>query len=169
MAADTVGALTLADKTAQPFSIRPLVEADRPGLERMYTEFQPKRCAQGLPSPDHTQRARWLDTILPAGWHLVVEVEESIVGHGMLMPMDRDAAELANFLHHHFRDRGIGTELNRALLDLGREREVRRVWLSVEPDNRRAIRSYEKVGFRRRPRSVWSPEVEMEIHLTPRG
>ncbi|MBI4543292.1 MAG: GNAT family N-acetyltransferase, partial [Gemmatimonadetes bacterium] len=42
-----------------------------------------------------------------------------------------------------------------------------RVWLSVEPSNRSAVRSYEKVGFQRLPGSLWAPEMEMEVRLEP--
>jgi GNAT superfamily N-acetyltransferase len=42
-----------------------------------------------------------------------------------------------------------------------------RLWLSVEPSNRAALRSYEKVGFRMLPGSWWAPEVEMAIDLAP--
>jgi RimJ/RimL family protein N-acetyltransferase len=163
------GPLTLTDKGAQPFTIRPYATADRASLGRMYDDFEPKRCAQGLPPLDAGQRTRWLDSVLASGCHVVVEVGDAIMGHGMLIPMDDETAELANFLHQEVRNRGIGTELNRALLDVGREHGIGRVWLSVEPTNRRAIRSYEKVGFRRRPTTGWNPEVEMEVHLTPRG
>jgi RimJ/RimL family protein N-acetyltransferase len=159
--------ITLADKLGQPFTIRPYEAKDRPGLEAMYDAFEPKRAAQGLPPAGPEQVARWLDTILADGFHVVVEVEGAIVGHGMLLPVDGEVAELANFLHQSTRDRGIGTELNRLLLDLGREHAMQRVWLCVEPGNRRAIRSYEKVGFRRRPLTGWAPEIEMEIRLRP--
>lgn len=154
-----------ADKHGQPFVLRPLVPGDRAALERMYDSFEPKRGAQGLPPAHADQIARWLDTVLREGVHVVVEVEGEVLGHGMLLPVRSGTAELANFLHQSARDRGIGTVLNRFLLDLGREHGFRRVWLSVEPSNRRAIRSYEKAGFRRRPVTVWSPEVEMDVEL----
>lgn len=165
----TEGSLTLIDKSATPFTIRPYAKQDRASLEAMYEAFEPKRCAQGLPALDAAQRSRWLDSILRDGCHVVVEVGKEVRGHGMLIPIDEETAELANFLHQDVRNRGIGTELNRALLDAGREHGFRRVWLSVEPGNRRAIRSYEKVGFHRRSAYGWTPEVEMEVNLTPRG
>lgn len=162
-------AKTFTDKLGEPFVLRPLREPDRRALKEMYDDFEPKRVAQGLPPGDDEQRARWLETILADGHHLVVEIDGRVVGHGMLLPFGDETAELANFLHQATRDRGIGTTLNRALLDLGRELGMHRVWLSVEPFNRRAIRSYEKVGFRRRPTSPWSPEVEMEVELEEEG
>jgi ribosomal protein S18 acetylase RimI-like enzyme len=133
----------------------------------MYRDFEPKRVAQGLPPADPGQRTRWLDSVLGSGYHLVVEIDGRVRGHGMLLPFGEDAAELANFLHQSVRDRGIGTALNRALLDVGRLHGVARVWLSVEPSNRPAVRSYEKVGFRRRAVAAWSPELEMETFLDP--
>ena len=42
---------------------------------------------------------------------------------------------------------------------------MQRLWLSVEPHNRAAIRSYEKVGFRFLPGTIFSPEAEMEMEL----
>jgi RimJ/RimL family protein N-acetyltransferase len=153
------------DKHGQPFVVRAYAAADRPALERMYHAFEPKRVAQGLPPGSPYQISRWLGSVLVGGSHVVVEVDGEILGHGMLLPFAPDAAELANFLHQSIRDRGIGTTLNEELIALGRDQGLRRIWLSVEPSNRRAIRSYEKAGFRRRPVSVWSPEVEMEIDL----
>ncbi len=48
------------------------------------------------------------------------------------------------------RGRGLGTEAVRALLRVAfEERGLRRVWLQVFAHNARAIRVYEKTGFRR--------------------
>lgn len=153
------------DKGGEPFVIRPYRAADRAALDAMYDDFAPKRAAQGLPPGDPAFRARWLGRVLGQGWHLVVEVDGVVVGHGMLIPFDRDRAELANFLHQSVRNRGIGTALNLALLEVGRRHGIRRVWLSVEPSNRAAVRSYENAGFRRIPVTAWSPELEMEVAL----
>lgn len=155
------------DKQGRPFLLRELGPGDRGRLERMYADFEPKRVAQGLPPADPVPQRRWLDSILAHGSHIVVVVDGRVLGHGMLLPFETDAAELANFLHQSIRDRGIGTALNRALLETGRERGFRRVWLSVEPSNRRAVRSYEKVGFRPRFTTGWAPELEMETILPP--
>ncbi len=96
---------------------------------------------------------------------MVVEVVGRILGHAMLIPMDDGGAELANFLHQSIRDRGIGTALNGAIVELAREAGYRRVWLCVEPSNRAALRSYVKAGFRMLSGSQWTPEVEMEVPL----
>ncbi len=155
------------DKHGGAFTLREFVPADLERLERMYDVFEPKRVAQGLPPASPEQRRRWLDSVLRTGHHLVVEVDGTVMGHGMLLPIDAACGELANFLHQSLRDRGIGTSLNRELLELARELGLRSVWLSVEPSNRRAVRSYEKAGFRRRFTSGWAPELEMEFELQP--
>jgi RimJ/RimL family protein N-acetyltransferase len=161
--------VTRTDKLGEFFTLRPYLPDDRQALERMYEAFEPKRIAQGLPPADPGQRTRWLDTILASGNHVVVEVEGRLAGHGMLLPFGEDSAELANFLHQGVRDRGIGTALNKELLATAVEQGIARVWLSVEPSNRPAIRSYEKVGFRRRAMSHWSPELEMEVVVAARS
>lgn len=133
----------------------------------MYDAFEPKRIAQGLPPQDALARRAWLDAILDQGIHTIVLVDGSLLGHGMLLPYN-GTVELANFLHQSIRNRGIGTALNRALVDLARAAGYDRLWLSVEPSNRAAIRSYQKVGFKRLPATIWAPEIEMECQLEPR-
>ena len=155
----------LRDKEGVAYVVRPFESRDRPALDAMYHDFEPKRVAQGLPPGSPAGVKRWLDQTLPNGRHWLIEDACRCVGHLMLMPMSEDASELANFLHQSVRNRGIGTALNAFALDRARAVGRRRVWLSVEPWNRAAIRSYEKVGFRRLPGSLWSPEIEMEAVL----
>jgi RimJ/RimL family protein N-acetyltransferase len=157
---------TLHDKEGRVFTVRPLLPNDREALESFYAEFEPKRAAQGLPPEGAPRVRRWLDTVLPSGTHLAVEDEGRLVGHAMLMPTDRaDVSEYAIFLHQDVRGRGLGTEINRRSAEIARTMQVHRLWLSVEPHNRPAVRSYEKAGFRFRPGTVYAPEVEMEMDL----
>lgn len=153
---------TFTDHTGQPFLVRRFEATDRPALEAMYDTFQPLRVAQGLPPGDSESRRRWLDAVLESGIHVVVLVDDRLLGHGMLLPYN-GTVELANFLHQSVRNRGIGTRLNAVLVDQAEKAGYDRVWLSVEPSNRAAIRSYEKAGFRRLPGSLLGPEIEMEV------
>ena len=150
------------DREGRPYTVRPYQDADLAELRAMYLDFEPKRVAQGLPPSDEAGLDRWLASVLPHGTHLVVHVEGRLAGHVMLLPMDGDAAELANFLHQSVRSRGIGTELNRIALEIARRNGFRRVWLSVEPSNRAAVKSYRRAGFQPRPGSLWAREIEME-------
>jgi RimJ/RimL family protein N-acetyltransferase len=152
---------TLIDREGRPFTVRRLTRDDRLALEAMYRAFEPKRGAQGLP-PVEKNLARWLDRVLARGDHLGVIVDHELLGHVMLLPIDGERVELANFLHQSIRNRGIGTAINRIALDVARARGMTSVWLCVEPFNRAAVRSYEKAGFRRLPGSLWETEIEME-------
>jgi ribosomal protein S18 acetylase RimI-like enzyme len=155
----------MSQQPGQPV-IRPLGPDDRTRLEQMYEGFQPKRAAQGLP-PDGPRRLRaWLDDVIARGQHLVaVTAKGLIVGHVMLVPVDQDTTELANFVDHRFRGHGLGTALNRAAVELARSTGWSRVWLCVDPTNRAAIRSYTKAGFLAAPGTAWAPEIEMVYNL----
>ena len=155
----------LLDKSGRAFRVRGFEPADRCALEEMYRAFDPKRGAQGLPPGDGESTRRWLDRVLSNGLHMLVDIDGQVLGHLMLIPIGNDTSELANFLHQAIRNRGIGTALNRLAVALAFEEGQKRVWLSVEPSNRIAIRSYEKAGFRRTNASLWAPELEMEVLL----
>ena len=156
----------LHDKEGRPFTVRALHLRDRLALEAFYDAFDPKRAAQGLPPAGQARVARWLDQILARGTHLAVERGGRLVGHAMLLPMERDAVqEYAIFLAREVRGQGVGTQVNRVMVELARAMGLSRLWLSVEPHNRPAVRSYEKAGFRFRPGTVYAPEVEMEMDL----
>lgn len=158
--------LTLYDKRGEPFEVRTLRSGDPEALLHFYEAFEPKRAAQGLP-PSGTERIRrWLDAVLPHGLHLLAQRDGELIGHALLMPTPREGvAEYAVFLGLQHRGRGVGTELNRAAIGRARGAGLRRLWLTVAPHNRPAIRSYEKVGFRFRPATLYSPEAEMELDL----
>jgi RimJ/RimL family protein N-acetyltransferase len=155
------------DKAGRWFAVRPLEAGDRAALDAFYEAFDPKRVAQGLP-PDGAPRVeRWLNTILPGGTHLVVECEGRLVGHAMLIPTQRPGmSEYAIFLAREVRGQGVGTEVNRVAVEQARALELTRLWLSVEPDNRPALRSYEKAGFRVVPGTQYTSELEMELDLS---
>jgi RimJ/RimL family protein N-acetyltransferase len=154
------------DKEGRVFTVRALAAEDRPALEAFYDGFEPKRAAQGLPPEGAHRVARWLDTVLRSGTHLAVELDGRLVGHAMLMPTEsEDVSEYAIFLHQDVRGRGMGTEVNRRSVEVARTLKVDRLWLSVEPHNRPAVRSYEKAGFRHRRETIYTPELEMEMKL----
>jgi RimJ/RimL family protein N-acetyltransferase len=86
----------------------------------------------------------------------------------MLMPTGKQGVrEYAIFLDESVRGRGMGTQVNRLSAELARTLDLNRLWLSVEPHNRAAVRSYQKAGYRFRPATMYSPEFEMELELAP--
>lgn len=162
-AAPTVAA---RDRDGRAFEVRPLRADDRPALVAFYDRFEPKRAAQGLPPAGVERITRWLDGVLSQGVHLVGLRDERLIAHAFIVPTERDGTgEYAVFLDAAERGRGAGTELNRIAVAAARAAGFTRLWLSAEPHNRPAIRSYEKVGFRYRPGTGYSPELEMEMEL----
>ena len=158
--------LTRFDKTGRPFVVGRYHADDRADLESFYEHFEPLRAAQGLPPTGRDRVARWLDSVLPQGIHLVARREGRLIGHALVVPLDQPGvAEYAVFLHQDERGKGAGTELNRAAIEFARDAGLLRLWLSVEPHNRAAVRSYEKVGFRYRPATIFSSEAEMTLDL----
>jgi RimJ/RimL family protein N-acetyltransferase len=157
---------TLRDREGQPFTVRAMRGGDRALLDAFYDAFEPKRAAQGLPPAGTPRIARWLDGVLAGGEHLIVEREGRLVGHAMLMPTAQPGVrEYAIFLDRSVRGRGLGTRVNQLAAEVARALGIRRLWLSVEPQNRAALRSYLKAGFFFRPETVYTPEVEMELEL----
>jgi ribosomal protein S18 acetylase RimI-like enzyme len=158
--------IVLFDKNGEPFLVRQMEPADRPLLHAMFLDFAPKRVAQGLPPETEYAQKRWLDHVLKGGDHLLVEVNDEVRGHLMLIPMDDGVStELAIYLHQSIRGRGIGTAMNRVAVNLARLAGYRRVWLSVEVTNVAAIRSYQKAGFKRTTATLWAHEIEMEVRF----
>lgn len=154
------------DKLGEPFMIRGFSATDLPELEAFYDDFEPKRAAQGLPPAGHQQIRMWLERVLGRGIHLLVIRGDDLIGHGLVMPTERAGiGEYAVFLRANQRGRGIGTALTLAVVDAARRAGLKGLWLSVEPRNKAAIRSYEKAGFRFIPHTALSLEPEMELAL----
>jgi RimJ/RimL family protein N-acetyltransferase len=156
----------IRDKAGAVYEVRPYRTSDRAALEVFYNDFEPKRAAQGLPPKDAERISRWLDAVLGQGTHLLTFDGSTLVGHALLVPTGQEGiSEYAVFLHREYRGRGLGTELNRASIGAAREAGLKGLWLSVEPHNRAALRSYEKAGFTLIPGTLFSSEAEMRLTL----
>jgi RimJ/RimL family protein N-acetyltransferase len=132
-------------------------------LVTMYDVFEPKRGAQGLPPVGRERIERWLRDLQKHGHNLLALVNNRVIGHSMLCPVDGARAEFAIFLDQEFRNQGIGTGLTAATLAYARELNFRNVWLSVETNNRCAVRVYRKTGFQLS--GLFGPEQEMDLEL----
>jgi aminoglycoside 6'-N-acetyltransferase len=121
--------------------------------------------------PEHAERLRALRGTLevarwwqppPEGWplgdeedveRLVVIVDGEVAGYIQFWEdpdPDQRHADVDIFLDPERHDRGLGTQAMRAVTRmLIEERGHHRITLGTSPENARAIRCYEKVGFRR--------------------
>jgi RimJ/RimL family protein N-acetyltransferase len=150
------------DKIGVPFSIRlcPGAGADCASLRRLYDEFEPKECAQSLPPRCPQRRARWIDGFHERALNLVAAIGQRVVGHAALLEIEPgERCEYLLFVHQDYQDRGIGTVLSRAACRFAEEAGYRSLWLTVEASNPRAMRVYQKVGFRK----VGALDLEMEM------
>lgn len=156
----------LHDKEGNAFEVRAFLPADRSSLEIFYDAFEPKRAAQGLPPKGLERISRWLDSVLSQGHHLLTFRDGVLVGHALLIPTaEEGVAEYAVFLDRNHRGRGLGTALNRASIQEARAAGLTGLWLTVEPHNRAALRSYENAGFALIPGTLFSSEAEMRLTL----
>jgi RimJ/RimL family protein N-acetyltransferase len=159
-----IDSISCLDKDGIAFMVRDYQPEDRAALDRFYLDFEPKRAAQGLPPAEPQRIAKWLDGLLASGIHRLAFRNGELIGHGMVMPtLRKGIGEYAVFLRADLRGRGLGTELNRTVVEAARQIGLDGLWLTAEPRNRPAIRSYEKVGFLFVPETVYSTELEMEL------
>ena len=138
-------------------------ESLRDELVEMYDRFEPKRAAQGLPPVGRERIATWLRHLQKSGHNLLALWDDRVIGHATLCPMECQRAEFAIFLHQDFRNQGIGTGLTKVTLEYAQLKGLRNVWLSVEVNNRCAIRVYRKPGLQLS--GIFGPEQEMSLNL----
>ena len=103
------------------------------------------------PIPEEKER-RWVQKKLAAGASLFSMLDKdtgAFIGNIEFMDIHDGAGELGIAVTAAMQDKGYGTEAVRAMVDYGMDTlGLRRVFLKVFPDNARAIRVYEKCGFR---------------------
>ena len=80
-----------------------------------------------------------------------------IVG-AVLYRLDGDECEIAA-IYSLLQNRGIGAALANKVLDAAKERGCRRIWLVTTNDNTRAIRFFQKFGFKLKAVHIGSFEV----------
>ena len=108
---------------------------------------------------------RWVQKKLAEGAALFSMLEKdtgAFIGNIELMDIADGAGELGIAITAAMQDKGYGTEAVRAMVEYGMDQlGLHRVFLKVFPDNARAIRVYEKCGFREYDRT--EDDVFMEV------
>lgn len=135
------------DKAGRSISYRVLSPDDRPALVEFYRAFEPKAGYQGLP-PAADKLEPWIDDLYSRWINLGAFYRDCLVGHCALDSIgEQTASEYLIFIAPEFQDQGIGTALTRYAMDTARSSHFRRVWLTVQNSNLRAIKVYRKAGF----------------------
>ncbi|MDR5675974.1 MAG: GNAT family N-acetyltransferase [Armatimonadota bacterium] len=151
------------DRRGRPVQVGEYRPEDRGLLVAMYRSFDPDQRAQGIPPLHPLRLADWLEVLTEEGVNVVARCEGRVVGHAVLVPDRAGSHELAIFVHQDYQGAGIGNRLLQALLELGRARGVRHVWLTVEPWNGRAQALYRRAGFERSAADPWEEVWELEL------
>ncbi len=116
------------------------------------------------PIPEEKER-QWVQKKLAENAPLFSMLEKStgaFIGNIEFMDVHDSAAELGIAITAGMQDKGYGSEAIPAMVNHGMDRlSLHRVFLKVYPDNARAIRVYEKCGFRAYDRT--EDDVFMEI------
>ncbi len=149
--------------------LRPLAEEDLVALAELGCESETARWWAGIDEP-------YLREELKAGLSFAILLEGEVAGMIQYYEELDDEFRHAGmdlFLGTRFQDRGLGTDTVRTMARyLVREREHHRLIIDPAADNERAIRVYEKVGFRpvgimreywRDPDGVWRDGLLLDL------
>ena len=156
----------LEDKSGRPCLIRLYHDDERDYslVKKMYERFEPKEWTQGLPHRSDKVREEWLQYVFREGINVLAIMDEGVVGHAALFEMESGkSCEYLVFVHQDFQNRGIGTALTQTVKELAEEMGYRRMLVTVEVINFKAIHVYEKCGFC--PVGSKDIECEMVLHL----
>jgi len=131
-----------------------LREQDLPQLIRVFNSviqeglYLPRN--EGVPDLETAQK--WYQDRVKAGMTFIAaRVNSQLVGGASLEPGRGKTSHVANlgiYLKKEFRGMGIGARLMRTTIESARRRDFEIVKLTVFASNRRAVRLYEKFGFR---------------------
>jgi acetyltransferase len=149
-------------KDGTPITIRPIRPEDEPLMVRFHETlseqsvywryFYPMKLSQRV-AHERLQRICFID--YDREMALVAEREHGeagsreIIAVGRLSKLrGREEAEFAILVSDPFQRQGLGTELLRRLLEVGREEHLSRILGYILPDNRGMQRACERLGFR---------------------
>ncbi len=155
------------EKDANRFEVRPLVSWDYPSLVVMYDAFVPKGSFNGLPPEAREIRHNWIKGVINGGPNFLAWKEFKVIGHVAILPyyFTHMEAEFLIFVSQNSRGTGVGKALTDAIVETAKEIHLKKIWLSVDACNYRAIHLYRKVGFTRCLESSSMTEWVMEMEF----
>ncbi len=133
------------------FEVRSLVSWDYPSLVAMYDAFVPKGSFNGLPPKTKEIRHNWIKGVINGGPNFLAWKEFKVIGHVAILPyyFTHMEAEFLIFVSQNSRGTGVGKALTDAIIDIAKKDYLKKIWLSVDACNYRAIHLYRKAGFKR--------------------
>lgn len=83
-------------------------------------------------------------------YHWMIKADDRIVGHVNLNRLDNEKTEMQIVIgEKEYWGKGIGQEASREVLRKAKDLNYQKIYIEVRPENTRAIRLYEKLGFRK--------------------
>jgi len=149
--------------------VRACSSGDLGTLVEMYSNFEPKRVAQGLPPPDSARITRWLEQLQTNSQALLAWDGKKIVAHTILCPIRQDEVEFTIFVLQGYREDGLGTVLSELTLAWALEMGLSKVFLSTELSNYRAVGLFRKLGFRTTSREGDECEMRLDLPIDARA
>jgi RimJ/RimL family protein N-acetyltransferase len=135
---------------------RPEVRSDTELLWNMISSLSEKSLSCLLPPFTRERVEGWTNSIdyekvLTLVAVIIEKGEQKIIGTATLtfnaMEGFKHKAELSMTVHDGYQDKGIGTAILKHLLEIAKVKGLRKVGLTVNTDNDKAIHLYKKVGF----------------------
>jgi acetyltransferase len=175
-----VMAWTLSDGT--PITIRPIRPEDEPLMIKFHRTLSERSVYFRYFHPmalntriAHERLTRMCFIDYDREIALVAEYQDQETGEGAIVAIGRlikvhgrNEAEFALVVSDQFQGHGLGTELLRQLLRIGRDEHLHRITADILPENRGMQRVCEKLGFRLH-RSLKDQVVKAEIDLEEGG
>lgn len=109
--------------------------------------------------PPLISRGKIIDTTILPGFLII---EDEIIKGFITYRFASDECEIAT-LNSFEENRGIGTALIKAVLDIAEKNSCRRLWLITTNDNINAIRFYQKKGFELKAAHINAIELSRKL------
>ena len=142
-------------KDGRPYALRAGRPTDARPLARLFSDV--RAAGRYLVTPpglrNESHEAYFIRELIAAGESLVLvaEADGAVVGNVLLLPeqsrVQDHVGTLSICVAAEWRDAGLGSALVARALAWATEHGLRKVQLSVFPDNARAIAVYERAGF----------------------
>ncbi len=134
------------DKAGEIIFVTNYVQEEKKNLVRFYERFDQKRRCCGLPPVSRESIEKWLEDLSKNGYGFIAKRGEEIVGHIAVVPKNGEA-EFVVFIHRDYEDRGIGKNLIEFAAKFLKDIGVKKLVAVTEATNRRAIKTYLRLGF----------------------
>lgn len=125
-------------------------------------------------TPDFTEadQRRWFDSLADKPGYFIrgLRLDGAPVGACGLKSIDAESAEYWGYLgDKRLWGRGLGAAIVEGMCDEAARRGLRRVWLRVAQDNRRAVALYRRLGFATLAEDAGTALMSIDLDARPRG